>query len=170
MFKFKRPLAEHAKNAEKFTKGARRGSPDPADWPWRMCGVRRPAHSARPAHSTGLGSALSANSARDAFDARQQRPALERLEDRLLPSAGELDVVFAGGKSIANFSLGAAQAAALAVQADSKIVAVGQAGSDSSNFALARFNLDGTLDTSFEGTGEETLALGPSKHGAAEAL
>src|SRR5205807_3326315 len=44
------------------------------------------------------------------------------------------------------------------------------AGNNGSNFALARFNLDGTLDTSFEGTGEETLALGPSNNGAARAV
>ena len=43
---------------------------------------------------------------------------LERLEDRLLLSAGDLDVVFAGGKATANFSLGAAQAQAIAVQSD----------------------------------------------------
>src|SRR5438105_14424144 len=53
---------------------------------------------------------------------------LERLEDRLLLSAGDLDVGFAGGKATANFSLGAAQVQALAVQADGKIIAAGQAG------------------------------------------
>src|SRR5438309_9223368 len=93
--------------------------------------------------------------------------ALEYLEDRLMLNAGDLDVVFAGGKATANFSLGAAQAQAIAVQADSKIVAVGQAGGSSSAFALARFNLNGTLDPSFGTGGEVTTKLGPSQNGAA---
>src|SRR5947209_4374094 len=94
--------------------------------------------------------------------------AFEYLEDRLLPSAGDLDVVFAGGKATANFSLGAAQVQALAVQADSKIVAVGQAGSSNSDFALARFNLNGTLDASFGAVGEVTTEFGANQNGVAK--
>src|SRR5436309_2251037 len=91
------------------------------------------------------------------------RLALQCLEDRLLLNAGDLDVVFAGGKATANFSLGSAQVQALAVQADSKIVAVGQAGSSNSKFALARFNLNGTLDAGFGTAGEVIPALAPIK-------
>src|SRR5438132_1170327 len=112
---------------------------------------------------------------------------LERLEDRLLLSAGDLDVVFAGGKATANFSLGAAQVQALAVQADGRIVAAGQAGSSgsassvslapdgkiivagwvqpspfssASDFALVRYNADGSLDTTFGTSGIVTTKLG----------
>src|SRR5437870_6569931 len=79
---------------------------------------------------------------------------LERLEDRIVPSAGDLDVVFGGGKVTADFSLGQAQIQALAVQANGQIVAAGQAGSGNSEFALARFNLNGTLDANFGSGGE----------------
>ena len=95
---------------------------------------------------------------------------LERLEDRLLPSAGDLDVVFAGGKATANFSLGAAQVEALAVQADGRIVAAGQAGSNGADFALARFNRNGTLDASFGTAGEVATRLGTSPNSVARGL
>src|SRR5207253_3806608 len=52
-------------------------------------------------------------------------------------------------------------------QSDSKIVAVGQAGGSSSAFALARFNLNGTLDPSFGTGGQVTTKIGPSQNGAA---
>src|SRR2546428_5446221 len=95
---------------------------------------------------------------------------LEYLEDRLLPSAGDLDVVFAGGKATANFSRGTAQVQALAVQADGRIVAVGQAGSSGSEFALARFNRNGTLDPGFGTAGEVTTQLGSSANSAARGV
>src|SRR5438552_3499956 len=145
-FHSKEALAEHAENAERSRK---------------MCAVRRRAH------NTLLRSALSACSARGSSHNADAKPSLEPLEDRLMLNAGDLDVVFAGGKATANFSLGAAQAQAIAVQADSKIVAVGQAGGSSSAFALARFNLNGTLDPSFGTGGEVTTKLGPSQNGAA---
>ncbi len=44
----------------------------------------------------------------------------------------------------------------VAIQADGKIVA---AGSSSGDFALARFNADGSLDTSFDGDGKVTTAI-----------
>src|SRR5438552_119633 len=96
--------------------------------------------------------------------------ALEYLEDRLLPSAGDLDVVFAGGKATANFSVGQSQVQALAVQADGKIVAAGQAGSSGSEFALARFNRNGTLDPGFGTAGEVTTLLGSSANSAARGV
>jgi len=95
---------------------------------------------------------------------------LERLEDRLLPSAGDLDVVFGGGKATANFSLGAAQVEALALQADGRIIAAGQAGSNGADFALARFNRNGTLDASFGTAGEVTTSLGSSPNSVARGL
>src|SRR5205807_5849204 len=115
-------------------------------------------------------SALSACSARNVLRTPKRRPAVEHLEDRLMLNAGDLDVVFAGGKATADFSVGAAQVHALAVQADSRIVAVGQAGGGSSAFALARFNLNGTLDTSFGTGGEVTSGIGPSDNGVANGV
>jgi hypothetical protein len=55
---------------------------------------------------------------------------VERLEDRLLLNAGDLDVVFAGGKATTNFTAGPAQIAALAVDGNGDIVAAGIVGSD----------------------------------------
>src|SRR5438132_236257 len=116
-----------------------------------------------------------------------RKPLVERLEDRLLLSAGDLDVVFAGGKATANFSLGQSQVQALAVEADGRIVAVGQAGSNgsatsvavapdgkiivagsvqpspfssASDFTLVRYNADGSLDTTFGTNGIVTTKLG----------
>src|SRR5438552_18493108 len=99
-----------------------------------------------------------------------KKRALEYLEHRLLPSAGDLDVVFAGGKATANFSVGQSQVQALAVQADGKIVAAGQAGSSGSEFALARFNRNGTLDPGFGTAGEVTTQLGSSANSAARGV
>lgn len=82
---------------------------------------------------------------------------LETLEDRTLLSAGALDLTFNGTGSVSiPFTLGgnnAADATAVAIQSDKKIVVVGQANSTTGmDFAVARLNLDGTLDTTF-GTG-----------------
>src|SRR5439155_20724690 len=95
---------------------------------------------------------------------------VERLEDRLLLSAGDLDVVFGGGKVTAGFAAGSAQVHALAVEPDGRIIAVGQAGSPNATFALARFNRNGTLDQTFGNGGEVTTGLGSSHNGAAEAV
>ncbi len=49
----------------------------------------------------------------------------------------------------------------VAVQADGKIVAAGYAIVNSNwDFALARYNTDGSLDTSFDGDGKVTTAIG----------
>jgi uncharacterized delta-60 repeat protein len=49
---------------------------------------------------------------------------------------------------------------ALAIQTDGKIVAVGSTG-QSSDFAVARYNADGTLDYSFDQDGKTTTTFGP---------
>jgi uncharacterized delta-60 repeat protein len=69
---------------------------------------------------------------------------------------GTLDTSFGGdGKVTTNFTGGDDRADLLAVQADGKIVAAGTAGfSRNARFALARYNTDGTLDTSFGGDGK----------------
>ena len=56
---------------------------------------------------------------------------------------------------------------ALALQPDGKIVAAGAVPVASNwDFALVRYNSDGSLDTSFNGTGEVTTPIGPSEDSA----
>jgi uncharacterized delta-60 repeat protein len=67
---------------------------------------------------------------------------------------GSLDASFGGdGKVRTGFGPRSASAHGLAIQADGKIVL---AGSGSERFALARYNLDGTLDASFGSDGRVT--------------
>jgi uncharacterized delta-60 repeat protein len=71
---------------------------------------------------------------------------------------GSLDLGFSGdGKQRTNFVGGFEEARGLALQGDGKIVAVGGAGSD---FALARYNPNGSLDTSFSGGGKRRTDFG----------
>jgi len=84
----------------------------------------------------------------------------ERLEDRNLLAAGDLDTTFGlGGKVTTTFpgSLGQDYANDVAIQADGRIVVVGEstsaAGSTDSDFAIVRYNSDGTLDNSFGNSG-----------------
>src|SRR4051794_4102790 len=65
---------------------------------------------------------------------------------------GSLDGSFSGdGRDTTVFDGGDAGAKAVAVQADGKIVAAGFSGGNTANvgFALARYNVDATLDSSF---------------------
>ena len=77
---------------------------------------------------------------------------------------GSLDSTFSGdGKQTTDF---AAQygAKAVAIQPDGKIVAVGRAGGG--GFAIARYNANGTLDTSFSGDGKQTANGGSGEANA----
>lgn len=82
------------------------------------------------------------------------RPGLQRLEERLALAAGALDLTFGvGGKVVTDF-LGPTnnQGSAMAIQPDGKIVVAGLTFDPSfSNidFAVARYNSDGSVDTSF---------------------
>ncbi len=59
----------------------------------------------------------------------------------------------------------------VALQGDGKIVAVGRGRSHSaSDFALARYNPNGSLDTSFSGDGKQTTDFGGSATGDGVAL
>ncbi|MFD3996026.1 calcium-binding protein [Streptomyces sp. NPDC058548] len=70
---------------------------------------------------------------------------------------GSLDTGFGiGGKVITDFG-GGEEAAGVAVQADGKIVVVGRAGTD---FGLARYYTDGSLDTTFDTDGKVTTDFG----------
>ena len=72
---------------------------------------------------------------------------------------GSLDTTFDGdGKVETDFS-GNDVAFAVAIQSDGKIVAVGRDGIIASDFAIARYNADGSLDTTFDGDGKVTTDI-----------
>ena len=79
-------------------------------------------------------------------------------------SAGDLDLTFSGdGKQRTDFGFGPSEAAATVLQPDGKIIAVGTSlSSFPYRFALARYNADGSLDTSFSGDGKQTTDFGPN--------
>ena len=83
---------------------------------------------------------------------------------------GTLDATFSGnGKVTTNFSPVSDLATAVAIQANGKIVAAGTAGSTefSGTFALARYNPNGTLDTTFSGNGKATTDFTPGEQDVA---
>jgi uncharacterized delta-60 repeat protein len=84
---------------------------------------------------------------------------------------GSLDASFSGdGTRTLDLAFGEfALASGVAIQADGKIVAVGQA-IDFAAFALARFNPNGSLDTSFSGDGLQTTDFGVGAVGREVAL
>src|SRR5262249_30704498 len=83
------------------------------------------------------------------------RLSVELLEDRLTPSTGgSLDPTFgSGGQVLSSFTNNSATANALTVQADGKIVIAGGTraanSKTESDFLVARYNADGSLDTTF---------------------
>ena len=74
---------------------------------------------------------------------------------------GSLDTSFSGdGKQTTDFG-GFDRANGVALQGDGKIVAVGEGGTGAAgDFALARYNPNGSLDTSFSGDGRQTTDFG----------
>jgi uncharacterized delta-60 repeat protein len=81
---------------------------------------------------------------------------------------GSLDSGFgSGGKVRTNFGFGSA----VAIQSDGRVVAAGQAQVDGTfNFALARYNRDGTLDPSFDRDGKLTTDFGFSSYATGVAI
>ena len=76
---------------------------------------------------------------------------------------GKLDSTFSGdGKLTINFEY-PESASSIFQQADGKLVVAGQSGSD---FALVRYNTDGTLDTGFSSDGKLTTNFGSSESAA----
>ncbi len=78
---------------------------------------------------------------------------------------GDLDLTFSGdGKQTTDF-VGSSWARATVLQPDGKIVAVGQDFDPDAvariDFALARYNPNGSLDTSFSGDGKQKTHFGP---------
>jgi uncharacterized delta-60 repeat protein len=81
---------------------------------------------------------------------------------------GDLDTTFSGdGRATADFGARGDFVAAVAVQADGKIVVAGTSAWDTRDpkFALARFNPDGTLDATFSGDGKVTTNFTPREDG-----
>jgi uncharacterized delta-60 repeat protein len=75
-------------------------------------------------------------------------------------AAGDLDPSFgSGGKVLTDFFANLDQAYAVAIQGDGKIVAIGLS-APGANSALARYNIDGTLDTTFGTGGKVTTDFG----------
>jgi uncharacterized delta-60 repeat protein/uncharacterized repeat protein (TIGR01451 family) len=81
-------------------------------------------------------------------------------------AAGSLDTTFDGdGKVTTDLAGGTDEADAVAIQGDGKIVAAGLAfvsGTFDFDFAVARYNADGSLDTTFDGDGKVTTDLAGS--------
>ncbi|MCK6405225.1 MAG: cadherin domain-containing protein, partial [Rhodocyclaceae bacterium] len=75
---------------------------------------------------------------------------------------GSLDASFDGdGKLLTGVGASSDQAYGVALQSDGKIVVAGGSWNGSNeDFALARYNADGSLDTSFDGDGKLTTAIG----------
>jgi uncharacterized delta-60 repeat protein len=83
---------------------------------------------------------------------------------------GTPDTTFSdNGKVTTNFSRASDLATGVAIQANGKIVAAGTAGSTefSGKFALARYNANGTLDTTFSGNGKATTDFTPGEQDVA---
>jgi uncharacterized delta-60 repeat protein len=100
---------------------------------------------------------------------------LEVLEARDCPSCGLLDPTFndTGEKVLSSsvMQIGADANNVVAVQADGKIVGVGTVATSSLHaIQVVRMNPDGTLDSTFNGTGMVTISVGPSASGEAVAL
>jgi uncharacterized delta-60 repeat protein len=89
---------------------------------------------------------------------------------RYLPN-GALDRTFGSdGRVITDFG-GSESVRALAIQPDGKIVVAGESyAADGSDFALARYNANGTLDTTFSSDGRVITDFGGSEHLGALAI
>ena len=101
----------------------------------------------------------------------RSQPGLEGLEDRCLLSGGVLDPTFGSGGLVTTTVGSDSRAYAVATYPnlgtanDGKLVAVGDAytttgKTNSLDMAVARYNLDGTLDRTFGGSGEALAGLG----------
>lgn len=87
---------------------------------------------------------------------------VESLEARALLSAGDLDPSFGvAGRVTTSFGAASQGAAAVAIQSDGKLVVSGNLFNGVNNdFAVARYNTDGSLDTTFGSLGKFTMDLG----------
>jgi uncharacterized delta-60 repeat protein len=103
--------------------------------------------------------------------ATRRPPAFEPLEGRMLMAAGDLDFSFSGdGKLTTDFGAGSVDTVYdVAVQPDGKVVVVGESGDvvgeSGDNWAVARYNVDGSLDTSFGPIGSGKVVETPVRSG-----
>src|SRR5439155_616944 len=98
---------------------------------------------------------------------RSVRPALQltSLEQRITPTAGQLDPTFgAGGLVTTQFTAPSDDLGrAAAVDSLGRVVVAGYTTNGSNNdFAVARLTAAGALDTTFDGDGKQTVAFGAS--------
>ena len=105
----------------------------------------------------------------------QLRPRLDALEGRLLLTAGALDPTFGSGGEVLTsfppllkgFRGTGGDATFVTIQSDGKIVAAGEGLHD---FALARYNTNGSLDSSFGNGGKVVTTFGTNHEDSASAL
>ena len=88
---------------------------------------------------------------------------------------GRLDESFGGGGKVTTQIGSSSYANAVAIDAAGRIVAAGSSDPDDANdpdsgFALARYNPDGSLDTSFDGDGTLTTPIGGAPYAVARSL
>ncbi len=93
-----------------------------------------------------------------------RRPRMESLEGRLLLDAGGLDPTF-DGDGLVLTDIGRPGTSdrgydAVAYQADGKVLVVGSSNPSSTDFAIIRYNVDGSLDASFGDGGVATIDFG----------
>jgi uncharacterized delta-60 repeat protein len=108
------------------------------------------------------------------------RPGLEILENRDVPSGGVLDPTFGTNGVVttdvasdnASFASAVATYPKEGTANDGKIVAVGvvTGNNQAQAMAVVRYNLDGSLDTSFGGSGQVTTSVGSAREGAGDVI
>ncbi|MEQ1824517.1 MAG: matrixin family metalloprotease [Pirellula sp.] len=95
--------------------------------------------------------------------ARSRKLAIESLESRRLLTAGLTDPSFGYGgfvRTDLDFGLADDRAYDVAYQSDGKFIVAGATQSAESDFAVARYNSDGSLDESFAGDGIVAIDFG----------
>ena len=80
---------------------------------------------------------------------------------------GDLDTTFSGDGKVVETGLASSFANAVAIQSNDRIVVVG---SSNGNFAVARYNRNGTLDTTFSADGIVVTDFGGSGSDSANAV
>jgi len=106
---------------------------------------------------------------------RRRRPLVESMEGRQLLTAGALDTSFGGTGQVVTTLGSWTEPDGLVVQPDLKTVVVGleRVSTYYYDLTLIRYNVDGSLDTSFGGSGEVSLATNSAPflpHNSAVAL
>ena len=97
---------------------------------------------------------------------RTRRPQVELLEGRTLLNAGVLDTTF-GGTGMVTSVIGSkiSQSEAVATQSDSKVVVAGWSSGKFPQFTVARYNTNGSLDSTFGSGGVAVVPIGSYNYG-----